>query len=121
MAIYQRYADILFRTAFKRLPVVHKAEDFVQEVFISLYKSRNSHEKIIHLKPWLFACLRHCILNEIRNFNTHRKHDLQIAAHTPLTTSTNPGYDLKILETQFHKALVQLTDRCREVFFIEPG
>ena len=116
--VYQRYADALYRTAFKRLPIVHKAEDFVQEVFLSLYRQRHTTEEIVNLKAWLFACLRNCILNEIRNFNTHKKHDLQIATHTPLTTLSHSEYDLKKMEVQFHNALQQLTDRSRQVFLM---
>lgn len=118
LAIYQRFAEPLYRTAFKRLPIVHKAEDLVQEVFISLYRQRHSAPTINNLKAWLFACLRNQILNEIRNFHTHRKHDTQIAAQAPITTLAHSEYDLRKLEARFHQALTQLTERCREVFLM---
>lgn len=117
-AIYQRYADMLYKTAFKRLPVAHKAEDLVQEVFISLYRNRHSATKINDLRAWLFACLRNQILNEIRNFNTHKKHDMLLAAQSSAATLSYPEYDLRKLELQFHNALTLLTERCRKVFLL---
>lgn len=116
--IYQRYAALLYSTAYSRLPVAHKAEDLVQEVFLGLYRNRTASEKILNLKAWLFSCLRNGILNEIRNFNTHKKHDQQIAALATFSTTGHSEHDLRLLEAKFHQALSLLTDRCRQVFLL---
>lgn len=116
--IYHRYAETLYHAAFCRLPVQHKAEDLVQEVFINLYKKREEAKEIDNLKAWLLRCMRNLILNEIRNYKLHELHHFKIATFKKNYTEIYSTYDLHVLETLFHKALAQLTDKCREVFLL---
>jgi RNA polymerase sigma-70 factor (ECF subfamily) len=116
--LYQRHVDILYRTAYKRLPLPYKAEDLVQEIFLTLYRKRHELTDIQDIRAWLFTTLRHRILNEIRDLYLHEQHHQQIATHTPQTTTPLTEYELKQLETQLHQALTQLTERCRQIFLL---
>jgi len=116
--IYDRYVGPLYQAAIRRLPVQHKAEDLVQEIFVSLHKNRKELRKVNDLRAWLFACLRHRILNEIRDFKLHEMHHLQIARGMEGTVKEESVYDLKVLEKTLQRALAQLTERCREVFLL---
>jgi RNA polymerase sigma-70 factor (family 1) len=118
-AIYDRYSASLYSTACQRLPVAHKAEDIIQEVFLNLYRHRDSVEKIKDLRTWLFACLRNKILNEIRDMRLHEKHEKKLASIASTdTAAVSSTYDLCRLEKLFQEALLQLTDRCRQVFLL---
>jgi RNA polymerase sigma-70 factor (ECF subfamily) len=58
-ALYDRYGRQLFRVALGLLDSSEEAEDIVQEVFVSIYRSRQSLAKVQNLKGYLFAALRH--------------------------------------------------------------
>ena len=116
--LHIRYAPWLYQIAMKRLPVAHKAEDLVQEVFLALYRNRGNMHEINSLRAWLSCCLRNLILNEIRNIRRHEHHHSQIAGGSVNSVTLSNRYDMKLLEQQFRKALSELTDRCRMVFMM---
>jgi RNA polymerase sigma-70 factor (ECF subfamily) len=57
--LYDRFGRRLFRAAHGMLGSHEDAEDVVQEVFVSLYRSRLSLTAVRDLETYLFACLRH--------------------------------------------------------------
>ncbi|WP_158557063.1 RNA polymerase sigma-70 factor [Mucilaginibacter conchicola] len=116
--LYNRYVNYLYRMATSRLTDEAVAQDMVQEVFVSLYNSRNNLSHITELKGWLGACLRNRILNEIRNELLHQRHHEQIAYKSPSAALSYDNYDLQVLQKQYQQALKQLSERSREVFLM---
>lgn len=57
-AIYDRFGERLYRTALRLLARPEDAEDAVQEVFVSLVRSRERLKDIEDLTAYLFASLR---------------------------------------------------------------
>ena len=57
--LYDRFGRQLFRVALGLLDSSEEAEDVVQEVFVSIYRSRQSLAEVQNLRGYLFAALRH--------------------------------------------------------------
>lgn len=116
--LYERHADQLYRSATSRLSDDALAQDMVQEVFVKLYTERKKLTQIENLKAWLSTCLRNKILNEIRNDRLHRSHHENIVQFSPVSQPAINTFDLEVLQNEFNKALLQLSDRSREVFLM---
>ncbi len=61
------YGDILFRFAFSRVNDRERAEDLVQETFVSAIKGYDNFEKRSSEKSWLFSILKHKIIDFYRS------------------------------------------------------
>ena len=62
----ERYGDGLFRYAYVRLRDRAAAEDLVQETLLEAFKSRRTFRGQCSEKSWLFAILRHNLLDAFR-------------------------------------------------------
>lgn len=51
--VYEKYADMLYRTAYSLLLSLHDAEDATAEVFVKYIKNRPSFNDSEHEKAWL--------------------------------------------------------------------
>ncbi len=116
--IYNRYAGYLYRAATARLKDDIAAEDMVQEVFVKLYSNRGKLSGVENLKAWLNTCLRNIILNELRNDHIHQLHHKVIAEQLPVGEQLYHDYDMHVLQGHFNRALLQLSERSREVFLM---
>jgi RNA polymerase sigma factor (sigma-70 family) len=65
--LYNRYWSFLLDAAYKTLQTQDKAEDVVQEIFISLYQRRKSIVLEVSLKAYLCKALKFKVLNELRS------------------------------------------------------
>lgn len=63
----ERYADGLLRHALFRVKDRETAEDIVQDVFLSAYKSRDNYTGAANEKTWLFAILKNKIIDHYRS------------------------------------------------------
>lgn len=116
----------LFRLEYKRLyhyslqyvksPEV--AEEVVNDVFVKLWKYRQSLHTILNPENYLFIAVRNQSLNHCKKYST-----LHIAAddHTGLSglvTKEDPQYDLEWKELQFklRQVIAQLPEQCRKIF-----
>jgi len=58
-ALYELYADRLFRTAWGLIGDHSEAEDAVQDVFVSLVRGRKVFGEVTQLTAYVFTALRH--------------------------------------------------------------
>jgi RNA polymerase sigma-70 factor (ECF subfamily) len=63
----ERYADSLLRHTLFRVKDLETAEDIVQDVFLSAYKSRDNYTGAANEKTWLFAILKNKIIDHYRS------------------------------------------------------
>ena len=63
----QKYGDPLFRYAFTKVSNREKAEDLVQETFVSAIKAYDKFEKRSSEKSWLFSILKYKIIDSYRS------------------------------------------------------
>jgi RNA polymerase sigma-70 factor (ECF subfamily) len=114
--LYQRYIDVMYRTAYKRLQSRAAADDAVQEVFVRFYERRQVLDPRQPIKPYLLTSLKNRILNEFRNRLIHEAHHANIAATQVTHQIIQPTIDGKALELRFRQTLGQMPEKCREVF-----
>ena len=65
-----------------------RAQDIVQEAFLSVWKSKMSYDNARGVGPWLMAIVRHRAIDEPRR---HRPHDAHRADERWLQTVASPG------------------------------
>ncbi len=52
-----------------------KAQDFTQELFLKVYKSRNNYEKGIEFSSWIFSMAYNMCKNEYRHQSVVEEHE----------------------------------------------
>ncbi|MGX5819490.1 RNA polymerase sigma factor [Chitinophaga lutea] len=115
--IYDKYWELLFNMALKRLQDAAEAQDLVQEVFMTLWKQLPALEPRDSLLPYLQVLLKNRILNIYARNEVKLKYILQL--HDDLATSpenTAQLVTLKEVEGLVDKAIRQLSPKMQQVF-----
>lgn len=118
--IYARHWPTLVTLASRKVASQHKAEDMVQDIFISLYKRRHLIDFNISLKSYLNKSLKFKILNEYRSQSV-RKSYLEMAAYHQDTFSDMGNIELKELTYGISTSIDALPKKCKEVFLLSRG
>ncbi|MEQ1584941.1 MAG: RNA polymerase sigma-70 factor [Cyclobacteriaceae bacterium] len=63
--IYNKYSPLLYRYAYSRIRDKATCEEMIQEVFVWLWEKRATLSHVIALKPYLYAAIRHKIVDHI--------------------------------------------------------
>jgi RNA polymerase sigma-70 factor, ECF subfamily len=117
--LYDQYGTRLYRTAYSLLGRREDAEDAVQEILISLVRSRKTLAGVNDLTAYLFSALRHaaarCAERRKREPTTSNNvEDISaITAHEPT------GQDIADKSEKLEKALRKLPEEQREVVLLK--
>ena len=114
--MYKRYWPELLDSAYKRLQSRQKAEDIVQEIFISLYNKRALLELTVSVKAYLSQALKFKVLNEYRAEgvrNMYVKHTF-FSDHSKIDFANE--LEIKELHSKIDATLACLPQKCRQVF-----
>lgn len=114
-AVYDRYARRLLRTAVAMLHNQADAEDVVQEVFMSIVRSRQHLAKVENLAAYLFASLRRQVARHAAKQRREPKTTDRLD-HTPESGASHPPAE------QSHRlehALLSLPAEQREVITLK--
>lgn len=115
-AIYDQYYRYLVVTACNVLGDADAARDLAQDVFVELWKKRETIEIRSGLKPYL----RRAVVNKTLNYIKARRINFDDPANLPEQTSTLDAADEKLeasdLEKIIHEAIAAMPERCRMVF-----
>ena len=58
---FEKYGDMVLRTAYVFAGNFHEAEDITQEIFLKLHSSPQDFQSDEHMKAWLIrAAVNHC-------------------------------------------------------------
>jgi RNA polymerase sigma-70 factor (ECF subfamily) len=111
--LYARYARPLFGMALRRLGDRGRAEDAVQETFVSIWRAAKSYRPERGPgAPWIYAVARNAIVDRSR-----AKSELPV--EPPDQASVESGPDLRAEQAwtrlRRHRALEELPEREREV------
>jgi len=111
--LYKRYSRPVFGLALRRLGDRGRAEDAVQETFVSIWRSASTYKPERGPgAPWLYGVARNAIVDRSRARN-------EPAAEAPDEASLERGPDERAeaawLQWRIHRALETLPEREREV------
>lgn len=111
--LYHRYIRSVFGLAMQRLRDRERAEDAVQEMFASVWRSAGSYKpERGPAAPWLYAIARNAIVDRLRSRD-------ELPMEPPDMTSDEPGpadrAESSWVSWRVHRALETLSDREREV------
>lgn len=119
--IYSRYWNFLTQSASKHLQSKQKAEDVVQEIFISFYNRRYEIEFSVSLRAYLSQALKFKIMNEFRSQavrDTYQKTINYSYAYTYANNSVYHAYETKELACNIHRSINLLPEKCRQAFLL---
>jgi RNA polymerase sigma-70 factor (ECF subfamily) len=114
--MYKRYWPELINAAYKRLQSRQKAEDIVQEIFISLYNKREVLEFTVSVKAYLSRALKFKVLNEFRSEQVRNTYIKSQFLSDLCKNDFAKQIEAKELNSRVDKLLEQLPVKCRQVF-----
>ncbi len=118
--IYSRYWHFLTSSAAKHLQCRQKAEDIVQEIFISFYNRRDSIEFSVSLRAYLCKALKFKIMNEFRSKAVRTAYQKTIYSIRTGSDQTNffYTYEYKELAQSIDHSVSLLPEKCRQAFLL---
>ncbi|MBE7170877.1 MAG: RNA polymerase sigma-70 factor [Williamsia sp.] len=114
--LYNRYWFLLLEQACKPLQSKERAQDIVQEIFISLYQRRKSIELSVSLKAYLCKALKFKVLNEFRARLVRNIYQQAVCAEGK-TDFASP-VETKELEQAINRSVGRLPEKCRKAFLL---
>ena len=116
--LYDRYWEALYNKALNKLGNDADAQDTVQEIFISLWRNRQSIQIEDSIAPYLFTALKYCIIKrlyrEAKKKTSHLTTTIEAFAKTELTTDELIQY--KELSSIIASETALLPERMREIY-----
>ena len=90
--------------------------DIVQEVFVSLWKKRDSISPDQNVKSYLYTSVKHRCLNYIRDHKKFRSHYLDVELELEVPVEAPDKLEQDEVAGQIEEALDKLPEKCRHVF-----
>ena len=115
--LYNRYWFFLLEQACKPLQSREKAQDIVQEIFISLYQRRKLIEPVLSLKGYLRKALKFKILNEFRA-QLVRDIYLKSVFHPERENDSASRVETKELHQTIERSVCRLPEKCKKAFLL---
>ena len=78
-ALYNRYAQPIYRFIYSMVHQKEAAEDLVQEVFFKLYRSAHSYEGMSKFSTWLYQIAKNLTLNHLRDEKRTREQSVSLS------------------------------------------
>lgn len=115
--IYWRYQPYLYTLSMRYLKIPTLAEDAVQHVFLQLWTKRHTLNEALPLKGFLGVCLKHHILNALRNHQRAILRHLEVAAGASRSSNeTEQSIQAAEYASLVQEALARLSPRKRVIF-----
>jgi RNA polymerase sigma-70 factor (family 1) len=119
--IYNRYWGFLTHSASKHLQSKQKAEDLVQEIFISFYNRRNEFELSVSLRAYLSQALKFKIMNEFRSQVVRDRYQKKVHYTYSLAHAGNNvhhAFETKELAYNINRSINLLPEKCKQAFLL---
>jgi len=114
--IYQRYWYKMFLVAYRKLQDKAAAEEIIQDIFLRLWKERNT-AKINNLDYYLFSAVRYEVISQIRSNVSRGTYAGNASDFDSLSEcNTENQMALKELLSQIEKGLHDLPEKSGEIF-----
>ncbi len=116
-AIYRRYWEKLYAAACRKLGHHHEAEEIVQEIFLDLWKRRQTIAVTGDLAAYLAVAVKYKVINTLA-----LKHRRLTAQHNDAIQNKDiqaPDWlEYRMIEEQLAETIEQLPEKCRLVFIL---
>jgi RNA polymerase sigma-70 factor (family 1) len=116
--MYKRHWPELIDAAYRRLQSRQKAEDIVQEIFISLYNKRTALEFTVSVKAYLNQALKFKVLNEFRSESVRNTYTKSVFFGNSCKNDFANQLEAKELRLKIERLLAQLPQKCSQVFLL---
>lgn len=114
-AIYKRYWQLLYTSAYHVLKDKQACEDIIQELFIKLWNNRYNIHITTSLKAYLYASIRYEVYRQIRT-GTAREDIYDDALQLIHTPADYDNIEYKELTARVSSVVETLPEKCREVY-----
>jgi RNA polymerase sigma-70 factor (ECF subfamily) len=115
VAIFNRYWEKIFLSAYKKLRSKQEAEDLTQNLFAALWDNRNRYE-IDHLFRYLSVGMKNRIINHLNAKLVKSGQQVEIDAVSGEENAADQKFALHDLQVALDKALSHLPEKTRTVF-----
>jgi RNA polymerase sigma-70 factor (ECF subfamily) len=117
--IYDRYKNLLYNHAYKKLGDPEEVKDVLQELFTNLWNKRADIPVAMNLSGYLYAGIRNRVLNLLSHKEVENKYLSSIQRFTPQEDySTDLAIREKEMADLIQKEIDQLPPKMREVFLL---
>lgn len=116
--LYRRYWPALTDAAIKRLGSKQKAEDLVQDLFVSIYNRRHTIELDISFSAYMHKALKFCVLNEIRSKMVREKYLDSLFLTDVCKIDFSNNVDSKLMYNKMQQTLNMLPEKCKTAFLL---
>ena len=115
--LYDKYWKALYVSSYNILRDKSLCEDIVQEVFMDLWKKRNTLNINVSLKSYLYACVRYQVFAQIRK----DKNKIRLEVYEDLDKRLHYGNpEVKLIHKEFveqiETIIESLPEKCRKVY-----
>ncbi|HEY9004725.1 RNA polymerase sigma-70 factor [Ohtaekwangia sp.] len=114
--IYNRYWHKLYSAAYKRIQSRETAEEFVQDIFTSLWVNR----EIVHIKSlsvYLFTAVKYKVINHFQHEAIRKQYlSRQLQTMSITDNSTEELVMVNDLHASVEQHISRLSPKCQEVF-----
>lgn len=115
--IYRRYGGKLAGFAASKLYNLEDARDILQDIFVKLWEGREGLNITSNLQSYLFAIVRHRIIDKIRKNVTREEYALAVQSLAVyFEADVDKQIELKDLKNTIERSLDELSPRVREVY-----
>ncbi|NLR58453.1 sigma-70 family RNA polymerase sigma factor [Chitinophaga polysaccharea] len=114
--LYNRYWQPLFLFAYKRLKNKDESKDAVQDVFINLWKRRNTLQLTASLRTYLFTAVRYELLRKIAQ--SKKTSGSEEMALMPVEAATIDMLNEKELQHALTIAIDHLPAKMKEIYLL---
>ena len=116
--LYSRHRSDLINAVYKRLQSRQRAEDLVQDLFISIYQKRAVIEFTISVKAYLHQAIKYKVLNEFRSELIRTKYQKSLFFSDFCKNDFANRVEAKELGRKIEQTVDSLPEKCRQVFLM---
>ncbi|SKC87427.1 RNA polymerase sigma-70 factor [Ohtaekwangia koreensis] len=114
--IYNRYWRKLYSTAYRRIQSREIAEEFVQDIFTSLWINR----ELVHIKSltaYLYTAVKYKVINHLHHESIRKQYfNLQLKTLSEADNCTEELVFANDLHVSVQKEISKLPPKCQQVF-----
>ena len=114
--LFDEYYEYLCRSIYRVVPDASVSEDIVQEVFMELWKKRESIQITTSIKAYLRRSALNRSLNYLRKNKVKFEEEVEIPDMGSYDSGGQADMEASELETRIHQIIDELPERCRIIF-----